>query len=81
MDFVRKSNFFFSAFFTEMISEKLVFRYCRKKRMILRGKKLKFSKGLKNGHFLKGLVHGFCPKIELFLFGVFHRNHIRKDRF
>ena len=29
----------------------------------------------------KGLVHGFCPKIELFLFGVFQRNHIRKDRF
>ena len=35
----------------------------------------------KNGHFLKGLVHGLCPKIELFHSGVFHRNHIRKDRF
>ena len=44
-------------------------------------KKLKFQKGRKNGHFLRGLVHGFCPKIELFLFSVFHRNHIRKDRF
>ena len=31
--------------------------------------------------FLKGLVHGFCPKIELCLIAVFHRNHIRKDRF
>ena len=44
-------------------------------------KKLKFYQGPKNGHFLKGLVHGFCPKIEIFLIGVFHRSNIRKDRF
>ena len=31
--------------------------------------------------FAKGLVHGFCQKIELFLMGVFHRNHIRQDGF
>ena len=31
--------------------------------------------------FLKGLAHGFCPKIELFLIGVFQRNHMRKDGF
>ena len=31
--------------------------------------------------FLKGLVHGFGLKIELFLICLFHRNHIRKDRF
>ena len=31
--------------------------------------------------FLKGLVHGFCPKIEPLLFGIFHRNHIRKKSF
>ena len=49
--------------------------------MILRGKKLKFQKGKKNGHFPKGLVHGSGPKIELSLMGVFHRNHIRKHRF
>ena len=30
--------------------------------------------------FLKGLVHGLCPKIELFLISLFHRNHVRKDR-
>ena len=35
----------------------------------------------KNGHFLQGLVHGFCPKIELSLIAVFHRNYVRKDRF
>ena len=36
---------------------------------------------VKNGHFFKGLVHGLCPKIEVFLIGVFHRNSIRKHRF
>ena len=44
-------------------------------------KKLKFKQGPKNGHFLKGLVHGFCPKMELSLIAVFHRNYVRKDRF
>ena len=80
MDFVQKSNFFLSAFFTEMISEKFFFRYCRKKRMILE-EKIKVFKRAKRWTFSKGLVHGFCRKIELFLIGVFHRNHIRKNRF
>ena len=31
--------------------------------------------------FLKGLVHGFGLKIELFLICLFHRNSIRKHRF
>ena len=42
--------------------------------------KIKILKMVKNGHFLKGLVHGFCRKIEVFLIGVFHRNSIRKKR-
>ena len=42
---------------------------------------MKFSKAPKNRHFPKGLVHGFCPKVELFLIDVFHRNHMRNDRF
>ena len=32
---------------------------------------LKFSQEAENRHFLKGFVHGFCPKIELFLISVF----------
>ena len=44
-------------------------------------KKLKFLKGPKNGHFPKGLVHGFGLKIELSLIAVFHRKYVRKDRF
>ena len=27
------------------------------------------------------ILHGFCPKIELSLIAVFHRNYVRKDRF
>ena len=38
-------------------------------------------KGPKNKHFPKGLVHGFCPKIEISRMGVFYRNYVRKNRF
>ena len=48
-----------------MISEMFVYRYRRKKKNDFKRKKLKFLKGP------KGLVHGFCPKIELFLCGYF----------
>ena len=41
---------------------------------------MKFSKEPKNRHFPKGLVYGFCPNIEDFLIGVFHRSYFRKDR-
>ena len=39
---------------------------------------LEVLKRVKNGHFLKGLVYLFSPKIEVFLIGVFHRNSIKK---
>ena len=42
---------------------------------------LTFSKAPKNRHFPKGLVHRFFTKIELFFIDVFHRNHMRNDRF
>ena len=48
--------------------------------MILRGK-IEVLKRVKNGHFLKGLFHGFCAKIDRFLIGVFYRSSIRKHRF
>ena len=43
--------------------------------------KFKFQEGLKNGYFCKGVSPWICPKIELFLIGVFHRNYIREDGF
>ena len=46
-------------------------------------KKIEVLKRVKNRHFLKDFMdfHGFCPKIELSLFVVFHGNYVRKDRF
>ena len=43
--------------------------------------KVEVLKRVKNGHFLKGLVYLFSPKIEVFLIGVFHRNSIKKTTF
>ena len=43
--------------------------------------KIEVLKRVKNGHFLKGLVYLFSPKIEVFLIGVFHRNSIKKTTF
>ena len=80
MDFVQKPNFFLSAFLTEMILEKFVFRYCRKKRMILRGK-IEVFKRFKKWTFSKRLVHGFCAKIGISLIAVFYRNFVRRNRF
>ena len=31
--------------------------------------------------FYKGLVHGLCPEIKLFLMSFFYGNYIKKDRF
>ena len=42
MDYVPKSKFFLSAFFTESLSENNVFDIVKKKRMILREKKINF---------------------------------------
>ena len=39
------------------------------------------KKGPKNGHFPKGLVHGFCPKIKISCMGVFYGNYVRKHGF
>ena len=47
MDFVEKSKFLLSLFFTEIMSEKIVFRYFTQKTIICRLKKLGFKKGQK----------------------------------
>ena len=49
--------------------------------MILGEKNRSFKIGPKNRQFPKGLVHGFCPKIELSLFPVFHGNYVTKNLF
>ena len=61
--------------------KKTTFLILWKEKNDFKWKKLKFYKGPKDGHFSKGLVHEFCPNIELFLIGVFYKNHITKHRF
>ena len=60
--------------------QKKSFFILRKEKNDFKRKKLKFVKGPKNRHFRKGLVHGFCLKIEISLIAVFYRNYVRKDR-
>ena len=52
--------------------KKTTFLILWKEKNDFKRKKFKFRKGPKNGHFPNGLVHGFCPKIELSLIAVFH---------
>ena len=49
---------------------KTTFLILWKEKNDIKWKKFKFKKGLKNGHFPRGLVHGFCPKSK-FLVWVF----------
>ena len=51
--------------------QKRSFLILRKEKNDFKRKKLKFLKGPKNGQFRKGLVGGFCPKIEISLIAVF----------
>ena len=55
---------------------KTTFLILWKEKNDIKWKKFKFKKGLKNGHFPRGLVHGFCPKIEISRLGVFYRNYV-----
>ena len=59
---------FFQLFFLGNISQGNVFcDILQKKENAFKTRKRKFSESLTNGSFLKGLVHGFGQKIELFL--------------
>ena len=79
--FLSKNRSFSLRRISEKSYQKRSFLILRKEKNDFKRKKLKFFKGPKNKLFLRGSVHGFCPKIELFLIGVFYRNHIRKDGF
>ena len=49
--------------------------------MLFREEKSSFKKVQKHRHFPKGLVHGFWPKMAIFLIGRFWANSASKDRF
>ena len=80
MDFVQESNFFLSAFLTEIISEKIVLRYCGKKNNDYKRKKLNFKTGQKMD-ISKEVSPWILSKIELSLTAFFHKNYVRRDRF
>ena len=66
--------------FSQKSYQKRSFLILWKEKKDFKRKKLKFSKGPKNGHFPKGLVYGFCRKIEISLMAVFYRHYVRKNR-
>ena len=82
MVFVKKSTFFsFVFFFWAKKARKKDFLIFRIEKNAFQTTKDKFYKTLKNRHFAKGLVHGFCVKIDLFLIRLFLSKKGRKKNF
>ena len=81
MVFVQKSNFFFFVFFLEKSGQKrLVFDILEKIGRFL-DQKNKLLKSANHRHFPKGIIHGFCPNIKLFLIYFFGGKQVCKDHF
>ena len=65
----------------QLRQKRFFFLYSWQTRMIL-DQKVNVLKGAKNRHFPKGIIHGFCPKIEfLFICFFFKCNQVRKNFF
>ena len=80
MDFVQKSKFFYCCLSQELCQKRSFLDILNRKQSFL-DQKIEVLTRTKKWTFLKGLVHGFCPKIEFFLICFFHRKSIRKQRF
>ena len=78
MDFAKNRSFSYGRF-SQKFYQKTTFFIVWKEKKDFKWKKLQLKKGPKNGHFPKGLVYGFCPKIEISRVGVFYRNYVRKN--
>ena len=65
--FCPKINLFFSFFFCKKDQKETLFDILDKKERFLDLKIEVVAKCKKHGHFAKGLVYGFCQKIDLFL--------------
>ena len=79
-DFVRKSKFLLSLFFTEIVPERIVFRYLWKKRMILSGKNWSFKKGQKMD-ISKGVSPWILSKNWIFSYCCFSQKLSQKRSF
>ena len=66
MVFVKKSTFLSSVFFWANQDREDRFFVIPDKKILFRPEKGSFEKTNKNLNFPKGLVHGFCQKMEIF---------------
>ena len=78
MVFVKKSTFFWYVSFIAKSHKVLFFDILDKKKRSLDLKSEVLTKVEKNRYFAKGLVHGFCQKIDLFLICFFSTQKARK---
>ena len=77
----KNRNFFYRCFSVKLWQKTSFFDIYERKQLFL-DQKIEVLTRAKKGTFFKGVSPWiFFPKIELFLMGVFHRNHIRKHRF
>ena len=67
MVFVKQSTFLSSVFFGQIKTGKIVFFVILDKKILFRPEKGSLEKTKKNLNFPKGLVHGFCQKMEIFV--------------
>ena len=63
----------YRCFLHKLCQKKSLFDILNRKQSFL-DQKIEVLKGQKKLTFPKGLVHEFCPNIELFVIGVFYRN-------
>ena len=75
--FLSKNRPFPYMFFEQKKQKETFFHILDRKECFL-DKKEQFQKTLKNRHFAKGLVQGFCQKIDLFLISFFLSKKARK---
>ena len=66
-----KNRTFPNGHFSQKSYQKRAFLILWKEKNDIKRKNWSFKKGQKNRHFPKGLLHGFCPKIEISLILVF----------
>ena len=78
--FFEKSTFSSYFFFSKKRKKERFFDILDRKECFLDHKK-NVLKTLKNRHFAKGLVHGFCQKIDLFLIFFFEQKKAERNNF
>ena len=73
--------FYHVGFLGKPMQTTFFFNILDRKKKLFRAEKLTLKKCVKNLHFLMGLVHGSCQKMELFTMCAFLANQGRKDHF